>query len=146
MKTGQAPQEYSPGDVVVFLLRKERRTLILTTGELRALPPSDAPAPSGCKRLRDGGNTSTFWVVAGVCAELALLYSLSATAAGSAGPVGHAMSKRELKRSSTRRIIKTWPTPELPAGSVAPAPSVAFRASSTRISASPFAVSSFWTP
>ena len=92
MKTGQAPQEYSPGDVVVFLLRKERRTLILTTGELRALPPSDAPAPSECTRLRDGGDTSTSWVAAGVCARPALPHSLAATAGGTAGPVGHTAS------------------------------------------------------
>ena len=94
MKTGQAPQEYSPGDVVVFLLRKERRTLILTTGELRALPPSDAPALSECTRFRDGGDTSTSWVASELaavdaCARPALPHSLSVKAGGKAGPVGH---------------------------------------------------------
>ena len=112
MKTGQAPQEYSPGDVVVFLLRKERRTLILTTGELRALPPSDAPAPSECTRLRDGGDISTSWVAAGVCAELALPHSLAATAGGTAGPVGHTaslISERTDNQHSTnliRRLVR----------------------------------------
>ena len=143
MKTGQAPQEYSPGDVVVFLLRKERRTLILTTGELRALPPSDAPAPSGCKRLRDGGDTSTSWVASELaavdaCARPALPHSLSVKAGGKAGPVGHTaslISERIENLHSTN--LGSQPDRSLP--HVLGVPGQGFPASL-------FAASALWTP